>query len=218
MIDTYIANLLSSYRHPLAVKIFLWITLIEEWQIIFFLIFSLTIVFILLKKKIYIVPFYLSLIGSIAFSEIGKMIVKRIRPEGLIPVYIEDSFSFPSSHATVAVAFFGILAYFFIINAKNIKTKISIACGSVIIIILIGFSRLYLGVHFLSDVLGGYGLGLLWLIIAIAFLKWKNKKNISAFDYKPLPAKTKIIFFGLCIIFIIYFIVVGNSIMPQVIQ
>lgn len=216
-IDAQFANFLYEYRHPIAVKIFLWVTVIEEWQIMIFIIFILTILFIILKKKVYIVPLYVSSIGGIIFSGIGKMIIKRIRPEGFIPVYIEDSFSFPSSHATIAVAVFGVLAYFFIVNAKNLKTKINIAFGCLIFIALIGLSRLYLGVHYLSDILGGYLLGLLWLIIAIFIFEWRGRKNSPILEFKTISVKTKIIFFVIGIIFVIYFIVAGNSIMPQVV-
>lgn len=94
------------------------------------------------------------------------MTFQRPRPTG-IGVYREVFFSFPSGHATISAALFGYFAYFLWRQVDTWKTRLNILFATGILIMVIGFSRLYLGVHFLSDVLGGYLLGSLWLIIGI---------------------------------------------------
>ena len=218
MIDTYLANLAYTYRHPALVKFFIWITLLGEWQIMAFVIFSLTAAFIIMKKKEYILPLYLSVGGSLIFSLLGKITIKRVRPEGFIPVYIEDSFSFPSNHAAVALAMFGFLAYIFIKNIKNIKLKYWIIFSALLIISAIGFSRMYLGVHYASDVLGGYAIGIIWLMMSASYLRWKYKKNPTLMKNERISKHKKIALIFLVFINIIFFIIVGSRIKPQIIK
>lgn len=101
----------------------------------------------------------------IMFSLISLMIIKysvqRIRPSQ-VPSLI-DQYSFPSGHATLSVAFFGFLLWFL---HKRVKTKTILSFFYIFIIVIIlavGFSRIFLGLHWLTDVIGGYFLGLFWL-------------------------------------------------------
>ena len=164
--DSRFENLLYVYRSPILVKIFLWITLLGKVKIIF----SLGLVFSLLlwiwSKRDYILPLWISLSGSYIFFFFGKIALHRQRPAG-IGVYDESFFSFPSGHATIAVVFYGFIAYFLIRQIGTWRSRLNLSFAAIMLIASIGFSRLYLGVHFLSDVLGGYLLGILWLIIGI---------------------------------------------------
>ena len=106
-------------------------------------------------------------------------------------MYIEDTFSFPSGHATIAVGFYGFLVYILFRQIKNWKYKINALFFSITLILAIGLSRLYLGVHFLSDVWGGYLLGALWLLIGITISEWlQHRKPLLSFT--PTQ-KTKIV-------------------------
>jgi undecaprenyl-diphosphatase len=112
----------------------------------------------------------LSVFGSGLFTLIGKNVFQRARPA--VALYKEASFSFPSGHAAIAVAFYGFLAYFLIKFIKKWKSKINIFLISLFVIFIIGFSRLYLGVHYFSDVWAGYLVGTIWLIIAVGFAEY----------------------------------------------
>jgi membrane-associated phospholipid phosphatase len=91
-----------------------------------------------------------------------KLSFHRARPE-VASVHL-DTYSYPSGHAMIAVATYGAFAYLF----WNRRSHWLIAAATVVIVGLIGFSRLYLGVHYLSDVLGGLTAGTAWLATAIA--------------------------------------------------
>lgn len=99
-----------------------------------------------------------------------KIFFHRERPS--IALYTENSFSFPSGHAAVAVAFYGYLTYVLVRNLKTRRGKITAACAGTVVIFVLGLSRLYLGVHFVSDVVGGYVIGAFWLIVAISMVEW----------------------------------------------
>lgn len=107
--------------------------------------------------------------SSALFIFLLKELFHRARPlHGLV---FEESFSFPSGHATISVVFFGLLVFFFHTAIPNRAKRWAFIVASVFLILLIGFSRIYLNVHWVSDVLAGYLLGA--LILATSFRVWK---------------------------------------------
>lgn len=176
--DQRFNKLMILFRSPVLIKIFLGITSLGRAPIIISLALIFSILFWLWKKREYLAPFWLSIIGSVGLNMLGKIAFHRLRP--INPVYLETTYSFPSGHATAAIAIYGFLFYFFWKLNKKISAKIVIFMSGLTLALLIGFSRLYLGVHYLSDVLEGYLLGLLWLIIGISLVEWQifNRKNI----------------------------------------
>ncbi|MEZ7821421.1 MAG: phosphatase PAP2 family protein, partial [Patescibacteria group bacterium] len=117
------------------------------------------------KKKNYLIPFFTSIGSASILDYILKNIFDRPRPN--IGFYVEHGFSFPSGHSTIAVAFFGFIAYFLVRNAKTISKKIVYIISFTLLAVAICFSRVYLGAHYLSDVMAGFLLGLFGLFIAI---------------------------------------------------
>ena len=169
-VDTRVMNLLALFRNTDLTQFFLWVTLLGKWQVVFgFLVAAVGILWMWRKGR-YIVPLLITVAGAETFTAISKVIFHRPRPE--LAMYVEKSFSFPSGHATIAVAFFGFLTYILIRHFATWKTKVNIFFVGLAIILLIGFSRLYLGVHYVSDVWGGYLVGALWLIIGISISEW----------------------------------------------
>ena len=103
-----------------------------------------------------------------------KYLIHRPRPQ-INPLVTETGYSFPSAHTMVGTAFYGFIIY---LVQKNIKTrKISniITVLLVILILLIGISRIYLGVHYASDVIAGFLLGLVYLLIFIKIIRKGEK-------------------------------------------
>lgn len=110
-----------------------------------------------------------TLLGTGVSVYLLKILVARPRPGGSIPSIIESSYSFPSGHAAGSMALYGFIAFLLFRAYPRHKKLIGVVVAG--IILSIGFSRLYLGVHFLSDVLAGYVLGGLWLFIGIKITK-----------------------------------------------
>jgi len=104
--------------------------------------------------------------GSTAAVVLLKEAIDRARPPFEYAVYIETSSSFPSGHATLSLAFYGFLA-FLAWEARTSRTRSIALALTALIIPLVGFSRLFLGVHYPSDVAAGYLVGSMFLAIAI---------------------------------------------------
>lgn len=189
-LDTRLDNLLYFYRDELLVRGFLWITLLGKAKIVLSMATLCTVLFWIRKKREFILPLWITLAGSGLFSLIGKVAFHRQRPPG-IGVFTEASFSFPSGHATIATAFYGFIVYCLWRQAQLRNVRLNLLFGGSALILAIGFSRLYLGVHFLSDVLGGYLLGLLWLIAGICLVEWRlfAKSETQLSGNLPIPVR-----------------------------
>ena len=94
-----------------------------------------------------------------------KLFFQRARPEPFFPDYpLPDSFSFPSGHALFATCFFGGLAVLLSHRLRSRLLQVLIWIVALLLIVLIGASRVYLGVHYPTDVLGGFAVGIVWVV------------------------------------------------------
>ena len=111
----------------------------------------------------------LNLVFATVLNQILKYIVQRNRPEGY-RLIDESGYSFPSGHSMVSTAFYGFLIYLVIKKVKNKYLKNFLVILLSILIILIGFSRVYLGVHYASDVIAGFLISIAYLILFITMI------------------------------------------------
>ena len=131
---------------------------------------------ILIKDKKYFKVFILATLIGVILNNLIKIIVKRPRPSQTLPLSFESSYSFPSGHSMMSTVFYGLIIYFVFKNIQNRKLKVFLSSLLSIIIILVGISRIYLGVHYSTDVLGGFILGIIYLFVFIKLLhKYENK-------------------------------------------
>ena len=92
----------------------------------------------------------------------------RTRPEAFFDYPLPASPSFPSGHALYAASIIGGLAALLSPRIKNPALQVAVWCAAIFLILLVGFSRVYLGVHYASDVLAGYSIAVIW-VTAVAF-------------------------------------------------
>ena len=128
----------------------------------------------------------ISLSGAWLLNTILKVLFHRARPD-IVHLTEAGGYSFPSGHAMVAAAFYGVIGYLLWLNLKNrSKPAWYIVVLTFGLIIAIGMSRIYLGVHFASDVIAGYAAGGVWAIACIVSLKEirNYKSRTSALNEK----------------------------------
>ncbi|RXT13704.1 phosphatase PAP2 family protein [Ammoniphilus sp. CFH 90114] len=102
-----------------------------------------------------------------------KLFFERERPNILLE-YEASGYSFPSGHAMGSLIFYGFIYYLVQKSEVHRRVKFLLSSLLVMLILLIGFSRLYLGVHYLTDVIAGYTAGMVWLTFCLAIFEFKN--------------------------------------------
>jgi len=120
-----------------------------------------------------------SLGGGTLLNELLKNIFLRPRPDFPNVFYHEIGYGFPSGHAMLSVLFYGMTAYLIASQGFSWKTQIRLVVTAFTISVLIGFSRIFLGVHFLTDVLGGWAAGVVWLTVCVMSLKLAQLSRIK---------------------------------------
>ena len=166
-IDKSVYDFIISFRNNILDTYFKGITRLGDPTMIIIL---LCLCVVLIRGKNI---FYLSLSTALSalFNQIIKHIVQRPRPDELRLIY-QGGYSYPSGHSMISICFYGFLFYYVYKYVKNKYIKTILLLLLSIIIISIPISRIYVGVHYFSDVIGGLLLGGFILIIVI---KYGNK-------------------------------------------
>lgn len=136
-----------------------------------FLSIATVMLFLLIKNKKIGLSIISNIVIIIVLNQLLKRILQRPRPTEF-RIVEETGYSFPSGHSMVSMAFYGYLIYLIYKYVDNRKIKIPLMIFLILLIPIIGLSRIYLGVHYTSDVLGGFLLGTVYLIL---FINISNK-------------------------------------------
>ena len=129
-------------------------------------IICIVIILLLIVKDKYRYVLGITTITTLLSNQLIKHIIMRPRPDHLRLIK-QNGYSYPSGHSMISIAVYGFLIYYVYHKVKNKVLKISLIILLSLLIILIGISRIYVGVHYPSDVLGGYTLSLLIIIVVI---------------------------------------------------
>ncbi len=166
-IDNSVYNFLISFESELMTSVMLFIT---EFGGLFLLpIIALLSIIIFRKKWLAII---ILLVDVLIANLLLKMLFSRERPVD-IGIIEEIGFAFPSGHTMISTAFYGYIVY---LLSKKIDKKYHtfLYSGLVVVLLLIGMSRIYLGVHYFTDVLAAYIFGLLYLLLFIFLVEKKG--------------------------------------------
>lgn len=111
-------------------------------------------------------------LGGVTLDEVMKLHFKRLRPEVPWAFVHEHSFSFPSGHSVMAMVVYGVIVYKTQDKLRGPWARAALMAGAFLMVLGIGFSRVYLGAHYPSDVAGGYFVGAVWLAAVIGSDLW----------------------------------------------
>ena len=112
---------------------------------------------------------FLTCLGGLILNQGLKLVFAKPRPQLWTPLIVEHSYSFPSGHALGSSALYGFLAV--LLASQYPRYRLGIYSIAVVIVGSIGLSRLFLGVHYPTDIIAGYAVGLLWLIACVGILQ-----------------------------------------------
>ena len=172
IIDKIAYNILvEQLRNPTMTIFMKNITKLSNTRYIIIIAIILTLLFIFKwkqKEVAQIIPTSLILVSLT--NQTLKVIFQRERPFGYRLIEI-TGYGFPSGHAMVSMAFYGLLIYIIHHLVKNKSLRYTLIVLNFLIIFLIGISRVYLGVHYLSDIIVGYSISIIYLLIFTKLLK-----------------------------------------------
>lgn len=174
LIDEKVYNIISKFESNITTTFFKTITYLGNAKFVC----CFCIIFLLSNKtrdKVGM-PLTLSVIVCGVLNIVLKNIFQRSRPS-LEQLVFEDSFSFPSGHSMIISTIFVMLMYlvYKYINNKNVRITLYVICP--LVIFLVGISRIYLRVHYFTDVLGGWCLGIAISLITSCIIDKINNKN-----------------------------------------
>ena len=171
-IDSYVSNLIKS---TLGLKYNKLFNFTSDFLGIYTLIFIIVCMLFGFKNKIYVILLSSGYIFTMLFSTVSKVLISRARPLIEVTATI-DPYSFPSGHTLISFVSYYFIAYLMSVNLDK-KRKIAYYLIATILVTTVAFSRLYLGVHYFTDVMGAilFGTVILSMLINIVEKNFKRK-------------------------------------------
>ncbi len=173
--DTRTIHLLRAFISSSYIPLFILITSFANTNTILVTTVISAIILLLCQKYRAIQYLIISASSGFVFYWLIKWVAHRLRPQGISYIALPQSFSFPSGHAVMAVCLYGFIAFLLFKNFKGATKKAIIIVAFLLLSIAVGVSRVYLGVHYPSDVIAGWYLGLTILASSIATYEIRNK-------------------------------------------
>ncbi len=152
--------------------------LITAFGSVIVLLSILFVMFLLYKNKKDTMYASINVLVIFIINSLLKFLVGRPRPSGYNLIN-ENNYSFPSGHSMISTAFYGFLIYLVYKNVKDKREKYTLITLLFILIILICISRIYLGVHYLSDTLGGFFFSIAYLMIFVSLIPKTTKRKVK---------------------------------------
>lgn len=182
--DLRLLSLVQMFRSPRLNTVMAFLTYLGNWQIVGGGAALVGLYLAVTRRWRWILAMVVSIAGGEGLVWLSKTGFARQRPDlvnALIPAH---GLSFPSGHAFVAISFYGLVAWFAMERAKTWTVRVSVALLALVVILAIGFSRIYLGVHWPSDVLASYALGAAWLSALITTFSVASASSVEAEPYR----------------------------------
>ncbi|MEH7155029.1 phosphatase PAP2 family protein [Neobacillus drentensis] len=147
----------------------------------FVIVLSLFMLFFLynvLNHRVELILFVAAIAGSAILNAILKNLFQRVRPD-LHRLINVEGYSFPSGHAMNAFTVYSIISFLLWRHISNRLGRMTLIIVSSVMILAIGISRIYLGVHYPSDIIGGYFASGFWITTAILFFQYYQEKRYN---------------------------------------
>lgn len=181
VIDVSVLQALRAHATPTADRIFVVISLMGSPMAMAVVALAGAARFAWRRAWVLLASWVVAFGGAAALAELLKIVFHRPRPTGAAAFLHGASFSFPSGHSLGSLVGYGMLAYLLVVAQPGHGRRTAIIVAAAVALVLaIGLSRLYLGVHYFSDVVGGYAAGALWLSACISGMEVVRRRQAGS--------------------------------------
>jgi len=174
--DQGVRDAIHQYASPKLTAFMRDVTHLGDWTVVLPVVLCLWGIFSARGARAYVRLLLITMTGAVVLENVLKLIFHRARPD---PFFIAKppSYSFPSGHALVSLCFYFLLAGMLNLQLKKQWQRIAVWIVASIVVVLIGLSRIYLGVHWPSDVLAGYAAAVVWMgTVRLVAPKGENRR------------------------------------------
>ncbi|MBI2768476.1 MAG: phosphatase PAP2 family protein [Burkholderiales bacterium] len=177
MTDLSVSAWFHAHTHPVLTQALLLVTNLHGTLGICLMAAALGLVLLKLRRPWWLLALVLSVPGGLVLNALVKQVFRRARPHFDDPLLSLPTYSFPSGHTAGATVFYGFLAVLLLAHVEAPRWRAAIAGGAAAMVLLVGISRIYLGVHYLSDVVGAIVEGLLWLALCFGAVRALRRRR-----------------------------------------
>ena len=167
-LDARVSGWLQEHGHPALITFLLAVTHLNSTAAIALWSVVLAVALARLREWYWILTLALAVGGAMLVNLLLKGAYERARPHFDQPIVELATYSFPSGHTAAATAFYGVLAAFLVSRFYDARRRAACVAGAVAAVALVAFSRMYLGAHYLSDVLAAACAATAWLVLCLS--------------------------------------------------
>ena len=177
--DVQISNWLHTHRSPHLTTAFWIVTSFGSTILVSFIAITVGVYLLWRRQPYWLAAIWSSVFGGMLLNKYLKLMFYRPRPRFDDPILILTTYSFPSGHTMAATVLYGVLAVWLVTTIKIRSWRMLVVLLASSLIGLVGFSRMYLGAHYLSDVLGAFAEGLAWLSLCLTavYSVWRQRNK-----------------------------------------
>ena len=184
--DLRLADLLHRHGTPALIHLAKTVSLLGSPAFVAAMSLLVCVVLLRQHQRVLLIGWIAAIAGGGVLDLALKLAFRRPRPTWEAPYLVAHGWSFPSGHAMGSLVAYGMLAYVLVLHLHSTAARRAVIAGAVVLVLVIGFTRLFLGVHYFSDVIAGYAGGTVWLAVCISGLEVLRRRGYPSFT-QPVP-------------------------------
>jgi membrane-associated phospholipid phosphatase len=189
--DVQLSNWLHAHSSPLLTKAMFVATFFGSTVTVTCIAVALGLYLLWLRRLCWLAALVISVAGGGLLNKTLKYVFHRPRPHFDDPILTLTSYSFPSGHTMLATVLYGVVAAYLVARTEDWWKRALIILSAGLLIVLVGFSRIYLGAHYLSDVMGALAEGLAWLALCltVVYFVWQRRAGAPACSKQSIDSR-----------------------------